>query len=222
MRRFRDSVFPPSFPPTVPCSDTRLPSTGSLGLVPRLPRYCAGAPTPPWPSRRASLPSHGRTVCARTASLPQAASCDNLGPGGLITRSSTPGLRRSQRGLPGSWRTHTQACPALRPRRDLRTRPVWCVGAAFRWLNGVGSRDHKFRGSITRPTRSLCTLRSTGHPVPRNTRFRPLAKPCRVGMATHRVPMKGFRPGVFLLSQALPGALNHFARENREAESSEA
>jgi hypothetical protein len=50
------------------------------------------------------------------------------------------------------------------------------------------------RGSITRPARSLCTLRSAGHPAPRNTRLRLLAKPCRAGLVTRRVPMKGFRP----------------------------
>lgn len=59
--------------------------------------------------------------------------------------------------------------------------------------DGVGSRDDvSLRGSITRPAHSLCTLHVLGHPGPRNTRFRLLASLCRVGLATHRVPTKGF------------------------------
>lgn len=39
----------------------------------------------------------------------------------------------------------------------------------------------QLRGSITRPTHSLCTLRSSGYPTPRNTRFRLVASLVRVG-----------------------------------------
>src|ERR1700679_683239 len=38
-----------------------------------------------------------------------------------------------------------------------------------------------FRGSIARHWDSLSTLRSEGHPSPRKTRFRLLAKLCRAG-----------------------------------------
>ncbi len=40
-----------------------------------------------------------------------------------------------------------------------------------------------FRGSITRPIHSLCTLRSGGYPTPRNTRYRLVASLGRVGLA---------------------------------------
>jgi len=38
-----------------------------------------------------------------------------------------------------------------------------------------------FRGSITRPVHSLCTLHVTGRPVPRNTRFQPGTTLCWTG-----------------------------------------
>jgi len=41
----------------------------------------------------------------------------------------------------------------------------------------------QFRGSITRPTYSLCTLRSGGYPTPRNTRCRLVASLGRVGLS---------------------------------------
>ncbi len=62
--------------------------------------------------------------------------------------------------------------PRGRPRRGLTTR--------------------KFRGSITQRLISLSTLRSGSHPPPRKTRFRLLARLCRTGLVTRRVPMKGF------------------------------
>src|SRR5262249_7863767 len=62
-----------------------------------------------------------------------------------------------------------------------------------------------FRGSIARPWHSLSTLRPVGRPTGRKTRFRLLARLCRVGLPTHKVPVKGFRSvslHCFLLSQA--------------------
>ena len=55
-----------------------------------------------------------------------------------------------------------------------------------------GSRQVIFRGSITQRLISLSTLRSDGHPPPRKTRFRLLARLCRTGLVTRRVSMKGF------------------------------
>jgi len=46
---------------------------------------------------------------------------------------------------------------------------------------------------MTRPWCSLSTLRSGPYWPPRKTRFRWLARPYRVGLATHRVAMKGFK-----------------------------
>src|SRR5580658_53671 len=72
--------------------------------------------------------------------------------------------------------------PRGRPRRGLTTR--------------------KFRGSITQRLISLSTLRRDGHPSPRKTRFRLLARLCRTGLVTRRVPVKGFTFEVILLFRA--------------------
>src|SRR6202011_2544497 len=54
-------------------------------------------------------------------------------------------------------------------------------------------RRQPFRGSIAGLQCSLSTLRGVGYPTAaRKTRFRLLAKLCRVGLVTHRVATKGF------------------------------
>ena len=55
-------------------------------------------------------------------------------------------------------------CPALRPRRCAGPRPFGTGVGVFRSTDSVDSARIYFRGSITRPARSLCTLRSRGHP----------------------------------------------------------
>ncbi len=57
---------------------------------------------------------------------------------------------------------------------------------------GRGLTTRTFRGSITQRLISLSTLRSDGHPSPRKTRFRLLARLCRTGLVTRRVSLKGF------------------------------
>jgi hypothetical protein len=52
----------------------------------------------------------------------------------------------------------------LRPRRDLAARPFRRFGTVDGSQNTIDSLDVRFRGSITRPTGSLCTLRRTGSP----------------------------------------------------------
>ncbi len=65
-----------------------------------------------------------------------------------------------------------------------------------------------FRGSITRPVHSLCTLRPESHPSKRNTRFQPGTTLCWAGFGPAGLSMKGFRLCVltylivFLLSEA--------------------
>jgi hypothetical protein len=59
-----------------------------------------------------------------------------------------------------------------------------------------------FRGSITQRLISLSTLRSDGRPSPRKTRFRLLARLCRTGLVTRRVPIKGFTLLAILLFRA--------------------
>ena len=58
-----------------------------------------------------------------------------------------------------------------------------------------------FRGSIARHWDSLSTLRSEGHPSPRKTRFRLLAKLCRAGFGNPQGSNERFRvSSLFLLS----------------------
>ena len=69
------------------------------------------------------------------------------------------------------------------------------VANAWRGPRGCprrGLTTRKFRGSIAQRLISLSTLRSGGHPPPRKTRFRLLARLCRTGLVTRRVPIKGF------------------------------
>ena len=51
-------------------------------------------------------------------------------------------------------------------------------------------QDVSFRGSITRPQRSLSTLRSTPRDEPRKTRLRLVANLCRAGLVTRRITFK--------------------------------
>jgi hypothetical protein len=80
------------------------------------------------------------------------------------------------------------------PGRTGSTRPLRCADAAPPLVQAVGSlREACFRGSMARPPHSLSTLRPRGRPGGRKTRFWLLARLYRVGLATHRVPSKGFR-----------------------------
>ena len=140
-------------------------SAGSLWLGSPASLLARRAPTPRRPSRRASFPSFGGTAA--------------------IQRSETT---RSPRFL------ENPSVHALLP-SDLggivtpgHSGPALLVGATM-----LSSAFHTastpttttFRGSITRPARSLSTLRSHGHPStserPRKTRFRLVAHLGRAG-----------------------------------------
>ena len=82
---------------------------------------------------------------------------------------------------------------SYRPRWDLHARPLRHLGAAFRSFNGVGSHEQYFRGSVTRPARSLSTLRRRGHPTSTQDSLPAAGQLCRAGLATRRVPMRGFK-----------------------------
>lgn len=73
---------------------------------------------------------------------------------------SAGSLSEKRSDLLGSWGTPMRARPALRPRwvRDLRPLRGHTIRRPI--LQELGSPPRLFRGSITRPTRSLSTLRS--------------------------------------------------------------
>jgi hypothetical protein len=83
---------------------------------------------------------------------------------------------------------------SLRPRRDLRARPLPRFDVAFRHSNGVGSRNETDFGAQSHRPHTRC-LRFAGWitPPPRKTRFRIAGQPFRAGLATRWVPTKGFR-----------------------------
>ena len=62
-------------------------------------------------------------------------------------------------------------------------KPLQCLGAAPARVHNAGSRERESRGSIARHRDSLTLLRSGGHPPPRQTRFRLLARLCRAGFS---------------------------------------
>jgi hypothetical protein len=108
---------------------------------------------------------------------------------------ATPtGVEMEPQGLPGSQGTPVDLCRVLRPRPD-RTHlatdgapllPPLCQRRGLQRvvLSGLNS------------TASALAVYASSSPLRcrrRKTRFRWLAKPCRVGLVTHRVPMKGFR-----------------------------
>jgi len=150
--------------------------------------------TPCRPSRRASFPSLGDTTVSSVVRprRPRTWAADQPGVGKPGLR---PALRWRRQGLPSSRETRMII-------RHVPPTPVWpgtLVGpsVANAWR---GPRDwprrrlttRKFRGSITQRLIALSTLRSDGHPPPRKTRFRLLARLCRTGLVTRRVSMKGF------------------------------
>lgn len=79
-------------------------------------------------------------------------------------------------------------------------------------LTGTTPTTRTFRGSITRPSASLSTLRRRPYGIrPRKTRFRLVASLCRAGFTPAGSPTRGFRSvddslHRFPLSQASPGA----------------
>ncbi len=84
--------------------------------------------------------------------------------------------------------------------------------AAFRSENDVGLGSLSFRGSITRPGDSLCTLRSQGHPCTTQHSVPAGCQPLPGRITNLPGPTKRFRSchslHNFPLFQALPGALS--------------
>jgi hypothetical protein len=191
-----------------------LPSTGSRRVGSPASTVVRGAPTPCRPSRRTSLPSLGGTALALVGSLLSATERCHRRPGDLINQLTLILVHaRRRQGLAGSWGTPLCACRALRPRRDLRARPSRRIGAAFRNLNNVGSRNKlafeaQSHGLFTRCLRFAARVTPWRH----KTRFRLLARLCRAGLDTRRVPPQSFR--VLYISSPLPRLdLSHLNRK---------
>jgi hypothetical protein len=121
-----------------------------------------------------------------------------------------------QTGLPGSPRTRVVARSVLRPRQD-RTRQA---------INGVPTRTPPvtrtcalatriaFRAPSPGSTTSRSTLHRAARTAPRKTRFRLLARLCRAGSDTRRVPTKDIHDALVTSIprfSSFPGATSPFS-----------
>jgi len=146
----------PTFIALISCSDFLPPVPPGFvsfaSAVPPRARLFAPGDVGPLPQARVlwAMVSPTTSLIAETAGSPR-----------LLVSPNAP--------MPCSWT----------PVEPLRQASIQRSGAAFRDFECVGFHDEtSFRGSITRPSGSLCTLRGLGYPStfpPRNTRFRLLA-----------------------------------------------
>jgi hypothetical protein len=176
-------------------------------------------PLPPTPSTGSG---QGRPFAGLNGTTRLSDSCPALGLSSLGSlwayRCWRPHLRSAWRGRsPGGTSCPAAPCrptevteqdrsprflgnpPAAMPGSSTPAGPTRQASAACqrgpRHANGEACtrRNARFRDSLTWPDCSLSTLRPDGPTPGRKTRFRLLAKLCRVGLLTHRVPTKGFQ-----------------------------
>ena len=192
LRWYQGSVSLASLPPAVSWPGASFPPRGPEGRFPRLTGTIRRSESPP------PVPPHFVSFAWRypgriRVSIPWPPDAPSTGLE-LVTRYLPPGICREDGGasqVPGG---PPRSCPALRPRRD-RTRQA--IAAPRRGLpslsrrrlprfDAFGAQSH---GPLTRCLRFAARVA----PAPRKTRFRPLAKLCRTGLVTRKVPTKGFR-----------------------------
>jgi len=190
----------------------RLPSAGSLGRLSRLPRYYAllrllaarpaspqlslGSAVPPEKKisrKRRDLPGSWVTLCTYAALYD---------PGRISVPSheddTTRGVAVDRRLSPATSVAAGASVRTVSLSRRLVARRCCPRSSKRRGLQQFVS----FRGSITRPQRSLSTLRSTPHDVPRKTRLQLVANLCCAGLVTRRATFKVSAFHRVLLGQA--------------------
>jgi hypothetical protein len=204
---------PSSVPPSAPCCGGPFPPPGPFGSVPRLQRYYE----PPRlllfrPAAlrflRLAVP-HGRAA----RSLRSWCSARTTAAWVLVFGPPTDDSRGNQQTsqVPGQ---PVRTCPALRPRQGrgrLGITTSTVVPSAHSTASAPGTNT--FRGSMTRPMRSLSTLHVAGHPTPRKTRSRLAACLGRTGLSPAGLLRRLLSTRSTLSSsssppQAWPGALN--------------
>jgi len=160
----------PYFPRSVPCSGASFPPRGPLGWFPRfLGTMRRSDFLPSFPGHFvAFVPRYRR--CALVRSCRHEHDTHRPGAGHRVPPSGfVDGDDRISQ-VPGE---PLHACPVLRPRWDLRARPLPRFGAAFRNFDGVGSHVSSNFGAQSHGPHARC-LRFAGWvaPAPRKTRFR--------------------------------------------------
>ena len=174
-------MSPPSFPPTAPRPGAPFPPPGLPGWDSPASRVLRGTPIPYRPSRRTSLPSLGSTVARLLFRSPAArgASQRSLGFGDRSPDRSLDGDGKASQ-VPGE--SPCVHAPLSDPGGRTSAKPL---AASALWPSVHYKRRLPrciFRGSITRPTRSLSTLRRTGHPSAAQDSL-PTGGPALVGRA---------------------------------------
>jgi len=157
-------VSPPSFPPSVPCSGAPFPPQGPPGCVPLLQRYYEALRLPDDLHARLRFLRQRATTATRPslpresgAHLPRAWAFFRLPSGHFDVESSAP-PRFLEDPLVCVPRSQTPARP-----QDLACFGPGLLPSATRTASALATIQI-FRGSITRPTYSLSTLRSPGCP----------------------------------------------------------
>ena len=135
--------------------------------------------------------------------VPVAVGCASAGLE-LVSRCPTGNLTVETAGLPRFLGNPLSLCRVLRPRQDRAHQAIAVRRHGPRYVHNEGS--HEFQLSrLNRTALGLAVYASSGAVARtrRKTRFRPLAKRYRTGLATRRVPLKGFR-GASYISSSFP------------------
>ena len=191
-------------------ADASLPSAGSSGASSPASMVLSRRYDSLPPSRRTSFPSLGGTSAALALFAPRRPSAPPR-PGVGRPVSPAGNLPRKRQDLPSSWgisivRLHMfLPTPAGLLAPDHYGVAAWPpVGEQQRLLRKV------FRRSIAWLSDSLSTLRRVGYPTTTQDSLPAAGQALPDGLATRRVPMKGFRSAslhLILLSQASLGAI---------------
>ena len=156
-------MSPSSVPPQAPSSGRPLPIRRVLwGEFPDLIGTYQPTPTSRLPSRLASSPSLGTTTASPSFVPPEQG--DSPWAWTTSTAAPAPPLNGGEDEISQVPGRPLRTCPALRPRRTADPRPLQDRRCSLPHFKQRRLRICPFRGSITRPARSLCTLRSRGRP----------------------------------------------------------
>ena len=158
----------PSFPPAVPWPGAPLPSTGSLGSVPRLLGTIEALRLPA--ARPASLRFLRSAVPRPRPSLRSRRWPGALAPAGLGCWSpvaSAPAIaRRRRQGLPGSWGTPVRVALLFDPGGTAAPGPCGASVLPSAHLNDVGSLDQSPFEAQSHGSRTRCLrFAAPGHPA---------------------------------------------------------
>jgi hypothetical protein len=195
-------MCPTCFPRLGLSADASLSSTGSSGASSPASTVLSKRYDFLPPSRRASFPSLGGT----SVSLVVFALCQPsaLTEPGVVDPVSPTGIRRgTSRILPSSWGTSMVRLPCSKPTPAGLLTPDHIVQQRGPWSSqGKGSHVWDFRRSIAWPSDSLSTLRSVDYSNTTQDSLPAAGQALLDGLLTRKVPMKGFKLHLILLSQA--------------------